>query len=585
MQPYIDTLNDFYKTKDSFYMLCRYHRRLTIPSQKPSDLIVKLNSLNYNFTQPDFDNFLINATYQKAGSYITHEPCYDRDNWKKAIEIMFTKFTPNTKQMDHLLSCYKPANKWTEFVWVDALLAKGYNFTDSQKQHLAQCGYDMTNIYNNGTVNIEELQNIVMSVINEKTDIDKLKKIVEKNPLQYSDDFIQWIISKHILVNDHSFKQYTNILDIFFNDQYIKIHDKINSFLINNKATFNTIYYFLNKGLIPNQDLMKYCLLIPNCAVAILFMYIKHHMLIDTDIMNNLLSFSSSYYKSYIEELVYLGFDEALIEKCENKWGYQSYTYNMIPFIIHYHIKPDEKTFELACEKHNVELFDHCISHNLIPTKKHLIIALNNTNYSNKYTEFINKLLCYKIIPDSDCVNFLNNLPIINNPNYYNLYCKPIIELFIKFGYKPSFNDIKLFLENNINLDNLEHLGIKYDDNLYYISHITNNWYYDSKFKLNNEKILGLRQLCRKGSSVDQIKTYMSENNVQLDYYCLEHALITDITLAEWIIEEYKCNIPITTHYLIGKFDVYKDKAKKMYYMLLERNKIDDAYLGTSIKK
>lgn len=578
MQGYIDALNDFYKQKHSFYKYCSYRRRRNFPEQKPSELIVILNKLGYNFSQQEFDYFLVNATYQKAGSYITKKPYYDETHWKEAITIMFTKFTPNTKQMDHLMSCYKSANKESnKFIWVDALITKGYNFIDSQKQHLAQCGYDMTTIYNNGIVNIDELKNVIVSVINEKSNIDKLKNIIEKNPLQYSDDFIEWIISKHTLVDDYLFKKYADVLDIFFNDQYIKISDKINDFLINNKANFNIINYFMEKGLILDQELIKYCSTTHNCIIPIVYMYLKHKIQVDTNIWNNALLHQTTYKTSNIPLFKSLGFDDNLIKQCEESRGYQNYIFHLIPFIIHYQIKPDEQTFELSCTKQNRDLFDYCISHNLIPTKKHLIMALENTNYYN--VEFINKILCYKIIPDSDCVQFLNN------PTNYNHTRKPIIELFIKFGYRPTMNDIKLFMENNINLDNLENLGIKYDDNFYYISHITNNCYYDSKFKLNNEKILGLRQLCRKGSSTNQINAYMNENNVQLDYYCLEHALNSDITLAEWIIDEYKCQIPITTHYLIGKFDIYGKKARDLYYKILEQYKIDDIYLSTPLKK
>ena len=134
MQTYIDELNNYFKKKDSFYNLCNYmnRRRTVIPARKPSDIIVDLNNLNYNFTQSDFDNFLVNATYRKKDSYITQKPQFDTINWEKAVKIMFTKFTPNNKQLEHLLSCYKPTTYGNtyEFVWVDALIAKGHNFTD-----------------------------------------------------------------------------------------------------------------------------------------------------------------------------------------------------------------------------------------------------------------------------------------------------------------------------------------------------------------------------------------------------------------------------------------------------------------------
>ena len=70
MQGYIDSLNNYYKDKSSFYKFIRINNNVT----SPSDLIVALNKLNYNFTQQDFTKFVANATYQKKNGYINNKP-------------------------------------------------------------------------------------------------------------------------------------------------------------------------------------------------------------------------------------------------------------------------------------------------------------------------------------------------------------------------------------------------------------------------------------------------------------------------------------------------------------------------------
>ncbi|ARF11591.1 hypothetical protein Klosneuvirus_2_27 [Klosneuvirus KNV1] len=575
MQGYIDSLNNYYKDKSSFYKFIRINNNVT----SPSDLIVALNKLNYNFTQQDFTKFVANATYQKKNGYINNKP-YHETNYEEGIKIMFTKCTPNEKQFDHLISCHHPNYQYNKLVWIDALVAKKYNFSDKQKLQLAKVGYDMAKLYSDGTVTLEQLMSLITSNINKKSDITTLKDIVNKNKLTYTNEFIEQLLSMYPKQNyNNDYNYFNSILNIFFNDKNIKITDDLNNILIKIIADYNTINYFIGKNLVPNNDLMKFCSKTTNCGALIFYMHKKHNLQITTEICNKLFLQQNNYIGSNIPYLVTLGYEKELAEKCEIKNPYGNYSLNFIPLMIHLNIIPDEDTFNLSCEQHKQDLFEYCISHKMIPSKKHLKLALHKT-LTDVDLQFINKLLCYKIIPDSDCLVFLDTNA------YYPDKSKAVITLLMKFGYKPSSDGVKQFMKYNIHLDNLENLGIKFDDEFYYCSHINNNWTYDSHFKLKNEKILGLRQLCRKrDTSKEQVKEYMKTNDVKLDRYCFEHALINNSYLADWMVNELKCEPTITAHYWLS-YNTYRGQTNNIniYNKLLEIHKIDNAYLSTPLQ-
>jgi len=349
--------------------------------------------------------------------------------------------------------------------------------------------------------------------------------------------------------------------------------------LIKNKLDYNTIQHLLNKGLVPNQELMSYCARIDNCGISILYMHKKHNLPITIEMLNCLVLQRNNYLGSNTSYITSLGYGQVLSDKIEFKNIYGHYAINFVPLITLLNVIPNEETFTIACEHHIPDLFDYCIFHTMIPTKKHLKLALQKISIDEN-VKFINKLLCYKIIPDSECLGFIETNP------HFPEQSKKVINLLMRFGYKPSNSDVKLFMKYKIHLDNLENLGVKFDDEMYYISHINNDWFYDSKFKLKNEKILGLRQLCRKANtSKEQIQTYMLDNNVKLDRYCLEHALGYNKYLTDWILNELNCEPTITTFYWMSYHHLhsYNTHNLKTYYKMLELHKIDDAYLSTPI--
>ena len=127
----------------------------------------------------------------------------------------------------------------------------------------------------------------------------------------------------------------------------------------------------------------------------------------------------------------------------------------------------------------------------------------------------------------------------------------------------------------------LSRFGIKYDEKLYYLSHISNNWHYKDKFVFANEKILGLRTLCQNPKiTPEMFDEYLAENNIDPDGYCLEHACQYNKPLATYLLDTLNYIPTITTFYWLN----HDIGPKGAYYRMLDHYKIDDSSLSTKLK-
>ena len=76
----------------------------------------------HTFTQNDFDNFIIAATTSKSTSFIRKTHC-EQSKASAIMTHMFTKFAPNDKQLNLIISCYSGSKSWNQhFMWLDVLL-------------------------------------------------------------------------------------------------------------------------------------------------------------------------------------------------------------------------------------------------------------------------------------------------------------------------------------------------------------------------------------------------------------------------------------------------------------------------------
>jgi hypothetical protein len=626
MQAYLDLLTDFFKNKNSFRLSIQYYTSQNYPIS-PSQAIVELDKLGYEFTQKDFDKFTTCASHNKSNSYIVtkgskhyyHKDDDDAGNpydyQQKAIKIMFTKFTPSDKQFNLLMSCYNVKQGYrinqSSKYWIDILVGKNHVFTIEQKQQLIKIDYDIGNIYNDdNNLTIDEIKTITESVFNNKTQSSKLLQIVKKNKLQYPEDFIDWLLEHY--KQNYSYRsdynnEFTTIFDIFLKQKKIKLNEKIIDTITDKQYHITLIIYFLDNGLKPNEKLIDYCATNANCKTLILRLHKTHNIEITTQLMNKMLDGED--FINYQELLRNIGYPNNTFAMCEyteeeemdeesDESGEAAKPYkkpckkaykkpskkktkvkdeekpcrNFSDFMIKYNIKPDEETFKIACSRHNENLFDHCTEkYKMIPNKEHLRLSLDTADDG---LGIINKILCYKIIPEKE---HLESICLSYNYRKYD-----IIELFIKFGYVLDMDDLNMLLRYDIIINNLERFNIKYDEKLYYLCHINDTWYPSEKFEFADKRTLDLRLLCMNSvTTIENYEEYVKENNIEPDGYCLEHACRYNKKLALHLINTLNYIPTLSVFYWLNP----KSEAKEIYHKMIKIHKIDDEYLSKKLIK
>ena len=560
MQVYYDLLKDEFKDKQSFYRTIYTAHNNKI---KPSKLIVELNKLGYDFTQSDFDNFIICATYKKGNSYIICKSgdYYDKENdWGNAIKIMFTKFSPSSKQFNILISCHKYQHAPKD--WIDTLVNRNYAFTEGQKKQLIDIGYDVTNFYKNVAIlTVDEIKTMINSIIIGTSNMDIMLKIM-KMDIQYPEDFIDSILMIYKDIPNKIHQHYLNlwrILEFYTTDKKLKINDSINDVLVDNKFGWNIIYYFMFKTFNITDKLIEFCASRIEYKILILMMHKQNNIELNTNLMNKMIKVPPvqiMYYTTVYEKLVEFGYKDYINSKA----------LDLTDFMIQYAIVPNEETFKIACENNYENLFDYCTSkYKMLPTSEHLKFALKQS-----FSPLINRILCYKIIPDKE---------------HFKLAIKrgkDIMELLIKFGYVMDRDDVENSLIHEHCVDNLDRFGIKLDEEVYYWSHIYYCWYYKNQFELKDKNTLGLRLLCLDNKTTPEVfDKYVKDNNIEPDGYCLEHACRYNQSLAVHLLKTLKYKPTVTVFYWLQTSTAFNT----VYYKMLDQYGVNDAYLSLKLQK
>lgn len=593
-QKYEDKLNNFFKNKKIFYE--EISTRNFNTKTKFCDTIIKLNELDYHFTEIDFDNFL-NCALHNKGSLLTLKYIGKERLRDKILNILFNQHNPTDIQFDKILSCYHIINRNTikSYHWIDIIIKKGHQFNQNQKEQILKIGYCFMKLYENLIISINDLKNILLyafkgNIIKEK--INFLEQIIPINQLNYPIDFLNYVLT--IATIDD--KDQLNIIILFL--KYVKPNEETNSIIINKNILNNTLICSLfNAGLIPTDELMSYFSK-NSKTIHFVFYMIKYDLKFSTDILNNLICKNLNFvvpYDIFLEKSCYkthltkfkislkstknflssLGYQESIIDDCLN-----DNSIDIFKFFTKMDILPNELTLEIACFNIYISIFDKCTSkYKLIPNKITLDKILSKLDFKNKVDieniqHLIIKILCYKIIPDKESMNNL-----LKSHNITDNY----VELLIKYGLILTFDDIIKLLKKNIFIHNLERFNILYDGNLYFWCHIYDLFplEYFNKFIIE-KKILDLRTLCRNPKTKkEQLDLYLSDNNIKLDGYCLEMACKYNKNLFEHMFRDLKCKSTSNIFYWLSR---YKDVNYEILEQVIEINKIDDNYLSKSIQ-
>lgn len=217
--------------------------------KKLTDKYIFKNPKNYSeiydqlsitqLTQKDFDNFILAAASGKSSSFIARKYMHyygsssKKLDRKNIIKLMFTKFTPNDKQIKLLCSCYSSKNTYNVcYDWIDILLEKGYEFNDIQKSMLSKIGY--SNFYK-----------MLGDEITFETIIYYANELIKDNDLDV-DEFIFKLESLENKLSVDYLKLFLTELkqDKYYNENIIKVLVT----LINHCQLDNSIFQLLSRS-------------------------------------------------------------------------------------------------------------------------------------------------------------------------------------------------------------------------------------------------------------------------------------------------------------------------------------------------
>lgn len=566
MLQYITSLNNQFENKSALYN----EKKAWGIISGISDLIIILNEMNHVFSQNDFNTFITLAMFKKTNSYIS-TLSYNKNNeldQKRAITIMFSQFTPDSKQMKKLFECYGNLHR-QNYVWIDVLIKKNYNFTANQKQLLQDMGYDMSKFFSNKiNLNLDDIKTLILSELkNTQRDLPSLKTLIKMNKIDYPNDFISWLIN-HLSPLYYKTDIYKSILDIFlselkltFDEQSYKAIYKFNS--------CQFVYYCIDNNFIPNQDFVNLCSKSPTFIEIPFYCHNKFDLKITTEVMNSLLKqtydliLRNSCRYSHTEttkKLLDFGYSQDIIDESiyKNIEEERISIYKLCKLL---GVIPNNETFKIAIEQDYQEIFDECTKiFKFLPDNTHLQIILKSEKY-NFNLVMLDDLMCYKILPTKqDYDVFMGHRHVTN---------QAVLESLIKYGLKLDFDDIKKALKKGIEILHLERFNILYDETLYYWCYVYNTFPYDNLMTIDPH-VLNLRKMCRnlKTTIIDFTK-YIKENNVMPDKYCFDHACYYNERLLLDIIEGSDCDPTMTMYYWLGvkkcNFNLHFERYIELY--------------------
>lgn len=588
MQQLIDKFRETFKEKGCLFAESKCYSS-TLPNS-PTSIIIDLHNQGYNFTESDFNTFILRATYTKTRGYF-HAP----DNWYRnafptnrgqAIDILFTKFTPNEKQFKLLFACYSKkscseSNGYQD--WFNVLIKKGYIFTDEQIQELSKIGYNTIDILaKSNVITLDNFKAFILSQAKNK-EIYEIKALADKCDIPI--DFVDWILLNY----RREYGIYGNRRKTIYVIKNIitallgKIPVIINS--IEHLTWFNCcelIYFCIENGLqLSHIDIVE----LSNSseyAEILFFLYKKKNFEFTSEIMNNMIlsggdaiqtgDIQSSKYR-YVSTtncntikkmLLEFGYSKNIIDDSIVQANHGDKRIVSMYFLLkNIGVKPDLDTFKNAYNCNKEHIINDCIAnYKMVPTHEHLQITLA------KYTDIhiINKIMHYKIVPSIDDYK----LYISNNSCSID-----VIELLVNYGLKLTIECVGLALGKKLVIENLDRFNIKYDEELYHICYINNMFPYDELMP-TDVPVFGLRKLCRsEGLTKQKLKKYISENNVKFDNYCFDHICHYNSNLVGTLLNEFKLKATKTMYYWLGFSKCYFYHFDKY----VESNEITLAYM------
>ncbi len=272
------------------------------------------------------------------------------------------------------------------------------------------------------------------------------------------------------------------------NPEFIKFDDNYIDIIINNRLKYSCI----NDDTYLVQILMK-------------------HMDMTTNILHKLCSCRSEMLSNVLSGIIdkFSGdiTEDFLLEACEGL----PYTKRTIESLKNRGFQLNEKHLEIVCSKCNIESIEYILQLSRMPIiKTHFTALVTSKNY----------------VKSNDGKKEFNGRygrSTMTLPSTWEAgYTIEKMELLIKYGYVPDYDDVLFGIKNKVEIPNIERFSIPLDQQLLDLCW-ANDFYPQYNFSWISSSMIELQKLCMTKRLKD-IKLLVKKNNLVPDRKCMENA-------------------------------------------------------------
>jgi len=152
------------------------------------------------------------------------------------------------------------------------------------------------------------------------------------------------------------------------------------------------------------------------------------------------------------------------------------------------------------------------------------IVSIIMTKHKYKFDENLLSEICKKC--DMEALEYIFKNSVIPNEQHFKAildspyYHKDVVELFVKYGYKPNYNDLMYSITKHLELPDIDRFKITYDHKLI---DACNKMKFHPNYSFIDHRMIQLRDLCRYGHFI-KIREYVENNKVIPDEICMINA-------------------------------------------------------------
>jgi hypothetical protein len=525
------------------------------------NVLTEVVDTNYILTQVQLNKIIAQISFRQNGGPVPFIVSTN-DNHKKIIKYIFTN--NNIKESDIIKICKNRHILYNGTYLLDCLFENKYNFTNLEFQELLRWGHthDYYDINNYDTLHNNVIFIMCRSMGQNDTTYNKCLELIKKNTEPFNIKYIDTLLT----VSPYS--RYVNkllppILNLLFKNCAVGTVDinEIFKLLVDKEKTSYSV---------TGKIFLDYT--INNFGYSDIFVeYMFTHIIKNLTSSYYVFDLTNKGYKITLDNINFmLKHYEHITNTHEcNNAAYRNKNIRVIDLCDMFKIKPDIETLNIACSRQYINSVEMLVdTYNIIPEKQTLDACIPTLNY-----EIINKILKFKLTPDDETFYKIKSS--------YIYYCKitndkviKVLNLLIMHGFNIHHKHIKYLLNNKFYFDDLDKIGIPYDDKLYHLCYLNNLFpeEYVGKFKID-KNVMDMHTICRnKNLEYDTLMKFLNDNNIKLDRYALEYLITYNPNVGNSIMRQYNC-IP-------SLLSVYRNKVpQKMLTEIIKQNNIKSGHM------